>query len=416
MAKFKNKAMIITAGLMLWQQVIFAAPQTLTLAECVDLALKNNHTIRLANESQLQSQLGIDVAKAGQLPTASLGSGYNWQSGSNQDSLNNSLRLSWQVYNGGQTGTRIDQAKIDGAIADLGMAEAKQQVKLDATTAYYNVLEAQDMLNVNQETVNNLQNHLQIVQSRFDVGLVAKADVLRAEVELAYAQQNLIAAQNQRDLAQNALLNVLNLDAGTEITLADGLQYQADTRTLAELIDLSKQNRPEVAEAKLNVAKADKSVDIANSDKLPSVGLSASTGWKDSLLPNDNDWSVGLSASWNIFDGGVTKAKINQAESSRNQSELKVEQTLDTVEQDVRQSYLSMKEAEKRLQTTQTAVDKAAEDVYIAQEKYKVGAGTNLDAIDAQLSLTQAKTNHVKALYDYNVNKAKLDKAVGSPV
>ena len=82
----------------------------------------------------------------------------------------------------------------------------------------------------------------------------------------------------------------------------------------------------------------------------------------------------------------------------------------------MRQAYLSMQEADKRLATTEMAVNKAEEDLYIAQEKYKAGAGTNLDVIDANLSLTQAKTNHIQALYDYNVSMAKLDKAIGTQV
>lgn len=415
MPKIRNKIAAVTVGLILLQQTLsFAAPTQLTLQESIDFALKNSATIQIAGKDKEQSQWSVSEAKAGKLPTVSLGSNYNFQDGGQNS---NSLRMNWQVYNGGRTDAKIDQAEIGVTGAELDVEKTKQQVALNTTTGYYSVLEAKNMLAVNQQTVDNLKTHLSIVQNKYDVGVVAKSDLLRAEVEVANAQQNLIKAQNQYDLAVAALLNTINMDADTEIELSGDLQYEADTRTMADAIAQAKQNRPEIAKAKTAIDSAAKGVEIAEGGKLPSVSLSASTGWNDSLLPNgDNDWSVGLSASWNVFDAGVTKAQINQAEVTRTKAQLQAEQINDSVEQEVRESYLSMKEAEKRLETSNVAVTKANEDLYIAQERYKAGVGTNLDVIDAQLAFTQAKTNHVQALYDYNVNKAKLDRAVGIKV
>lgn len=118
-------------------------------------------------------------------------------------------------------------------------------------------------------------------------------------------------------------------------------------------------------------------------------------------------------ANWNIFDSGVTGAKVKQAESSLNKAREQAVETGNSVELEVRQADLSMKEAEKRIGATQVAVDKAKEDLKIAQTKYYAGAGTNLDVIDAQLALVQAGTNYTEALYDYNTNQAKLQKAIG---
>lgn len=417
MPSLKNKAAVITAGLMLLQSTFaFAAPIQLSLEQSIELALKNNPSIQIAGEDKARSIWSVDEAKAAKLPTVSLGSSYN-RSDSGQDNFNSNVRMSWQLYNGGRTESQIDQAKLGVTTADLNIAKAKQQLKQDTTAGYYSVLESKNMLAVNDESVSNLKAHLAIVQAKYEAGVVAKSELLRAEVELANAEQNQIKAQNQYDLAVSSLLSTMNMDAGTDIQLVGELTYQADTRTLAEAIALAKENRPEVAQAKISIDSAVKGMKIAESNKLPSVSLSASTGWNDSLLPgNDNNWSVGASASWNIFDAGVTKSKINQAESSLNKAKLQAEQTQDTVEQEVRQSYLNMKEAEKRLKTTEIAANKAKEDFYIAQETYKAGAGTNLDVFDAQLAFNQAKTNHVQALYDYNINQAKLDKAIGSKV
>lgn len=417
MLKLKNKAAYITAGLIFLQHTLsFAAPMELSLQDTITHALKNNPSIHIASEDKKRSEFMVDETKAGKKPTVSLGSSYTYQGNSDQDkdSFSNSLRMNWQLYSGGRTEAKIEQAQLGVRNADLNVEKTKQQLILNATTNYFNVLEAKNMVRVNEENVDNLKAHLHIVQAKYQEGVVAKSEVLRAEVEVANAEQNLIKAQNQYDVAVSDLLTTMNMDGDTEIALQGDLTYQADTRTLQEAIALAKQNRPEAIQAQISVESAQKSVEIAQSNKRPSVSLSASTGWNDRLLPTDDtNWSVGASASWNIFDAGVTKSQVNQAESSLNKARLELEQTVDSIEQEVRQSYLNMKEAEKRLQTTEVTVNKAKEDLYIAQETYKAGVATNLDVFDAQLALTQAKTNHVQALYDYNVNKAKLDKAMG---
>ncbi|TWH47354.1 TolC family protein [Sporomusa sp. KB1] len=415
MLNLTNKAAVITAGLIFLQQTFaFAAPVELSLQDSIEYALKNNPSIQIASEDKKKSEFSVGETQAGKMPTVSLGSGYTYQGNSSDDSFSNSLRMNWPIYSGGRTEAQIEQAKLGVRTADLNVEKSKQQLILDTTSNYYSVLEAKNMRAVNEESVNNLKAHLNIVQAKYQEGVAAKSEVLRAEVEVANADQNLIKAQNQYELAVADLLTTMNMDAGIELQLKGELAYQADTRTLAEAISMAKQNRPEMAQAQVSIDSAQKGIEIAESNKRPTVSLSASTGWNDRLLPTDDtNWSVGASASWNVFDAGVTKSKISQAESSVAKAKLQAEQTTDSIEQEVRQSYLNMKEAEKRLSTTQVTVNKANEDLYIAQETYRAGVSTNLDVFDAQLALTQAKTNHVQALYDYNVNKAKLDKAMG---
>lgn len=118
----------------------------------------------------------------------------------------------------------------------------------------------------------------------------------------------------------------------------------------------------------------------------------------------------------NIFDSGVTLSKVHAAEEKLLQAEETYRDTVNSVELEVRSNYLGLREAEKRISTTQVAVAKAEEDFHIAQVRYMVGVGTNLDVIDAQVALTEAKTNFVNALYDYNTSKIALETSMGVPV
>lgn len=409
----KNKTRFALACLVVMQQSLtFAAPLELSVEDSIRLALQSNPAIAIAGKDRESSQWNVDTAKAGKSPSVSLGSSYNLKDGGD---LNNSISMNWQLYSGGRVEGQIKQAQLGVTAADLGVEKTRQQVKLDAAAGYYTILENSDMVTVSQETVNSLREHLNMVQAKYEAGTVAKADVLRAEVELANAEQNVTKAQNSYNIAVATLLNTMNMDAGTEVTFKSQFTYEPYGKTLDEALALAKQNRPELLQAKTNIAIADTGVKVAEGSKKPSVSMSASSKLGNSLLPDDGNWSLGLSANWSVFDAGVNNAKIKQAQTSLDKAMLQVKQTSDSIGLEVRESYLSMQEAEKRLATTNVAVGKAQEDLMIAREKYNAGVGTNLDVMDSQLALTQAKTNHVQALYDFNLNKAKLDKAIGMP-
>ena len=417
LTKAKQAGIPLTAVvLLLLQTTALAAQMNLSLQDSVRLALQNNPAIKIAVADQEKSAWGINEAQAGKLPTLSLGSSYNLKqagSASNGNDLNNSLRLGWQLYSGGRVEGQIDQAKQNAAIASLGIDKAKAQVKLDAMTAYFTVLQTGNLVEVNRQTVANLDEHLNSIQAKYDAGVVAKADVLRSEVELANARQNLIKAENNYDLAKNSLLNTMMLDASADLALTETLQYAPYEKTLDDCLVLAEKNRPDFAQADATVTMAATGIDLAKSGRLPSVSLSASNGWSEGVLPASDNWSVGVSASWNLFDAGVTGAKVKQADTSLTKAQEQARQTKTGGLLEVRQNYLSMAEAQKRLDTNAVAVSKAEEDLYIAKEKYNAGVGTNLDVIDAQLALTQAKTNRIQSLYDYNVSMAKLNKAIG---
>ncbi|MDR7868623.1 MAG: TolC family protein [Sporomusaceae bacterium] len=417
----RSAVALLAAVLLLNAPVAQAASQELTLKDSIAAAVSNNPALKIAGADKDRAAWGVDEAAAGRWPTLSLGSTYSRQPGTSyapsSEGVNNSLRLNWQLYNGGRTEGLVDQAKEGLKSASLGVAKAEQQVRLDAAAAYFAVLQNGNLVTVNEESVKNLQQHLKTAQAKYNVGLVAKADILRSEVELANAEQNLIKSKNSYELALANLKNVMSVDPASEIVLTDALKYEKYDKSLEDSIAMARAKRPEIAQAEAGVNMASSGVKVAESGNIPSVTFGASKGWSDSALPESGgDWTVSLAANWNVFDAGVTKAKVRQADAGLNKAKEQARQTADAVELEVRQQYLSMQEAEKRLETTEVAIAKAEEDLGIAREKYDAGVGTNIDVIDAQLALAQARTNYYQALYDFNVSKAKLTKAIGLAV
>ena len=237
---------------------------------------------------------------------------------------------------------------------------------------------------------------------------------------MANAQQQLIQATNNYDVAEASLNKIIGTSLDTTLKLKDSLQYTPYENDMQYCLDYASMNRAELEQSRLAVDAAKGAVKVAKSGFLPKVTASATESWggSGSNWPGDDkeNWSVGIGATMNIFDSGVTLSKVHAAEEKLLQAEETYRDTVNSVELEVRSNYLGLREAEKRISTTQVAVAKAEEDFHIAQVRYMAGVGTNLDVIDAQVALTEAKTNFVNALYDYNTSKIALETSMGVPV
>ena len=421
----KHLAQALAVGfLVLNTTSVLATPIELSLEDSIALALMNNPAIKIANEDKTNANWGITVAKGAKLPSVSLSHSDTHSDspfvsdanpGGANDSFSNNIKLSLPIYSGGSIEAQIEQAKLNLKVNDVGVDKSRQQVKLDATTGYFGILGAQNSLKISQDSVDMMQDHLENVQAQYGVGVVAKTDVLRSQVELANNQQALIKAQNSYDLAVSEFNNTIGLPLDTQVKLKDELKTGTYALSLDDSIKYAMAHRPDVVQVDYNIDIAKQGVKVAESGKLPTVAFSANQGWSDSTFPGtkDSGWSVSLMTTWTPFDSGVTNAKIKQSDASLTKAKLEAQQAKDGYQLEVRQYYLSMNEADKRIGTSQVAVDNAQEDYKIAEVRYSAGVGTNTDVIDAQVALATAKTNYIQAMYDYNTSKANLNKAMG---
>ena len=219
-------------------------------------------------------------------------------------------------------------------------------------------------------------------------------------------------------MAVSSLNNVIGLPTATRLNLSQGLEYKPNDYTLDNCVTYAMANRPEIHQAEASVGMAQAAQKIANAGSLPQVSLGASNEWSNDTFPgqNRNNWSLGVSINQNIWDYGVNAAKVREAKANVVRAQESYRQISDEVRLAVRTSYLSMREAEKRIKTTEVAVAQAEEDYRIAQLRYRAGVGTNTDVMDASVALTTAKNNYIQALYDYNTSTALLEQSMGVPV
>lgn len=425
----KSIALLLIGGaLVLGAPPVWAASREISLDDSVALALKNNPTIKMADSDTLTAAELLTQAQTGYQPKLSYTlSGQRASTPAAEETsgvytvanrLANQVALTLPLYSGGLVEGQINQAKLGLTSADLALEETKQQLKLQATNGYFAVMQDENLIKVNQDSVNDLKGHLDNVQAQYAVGTVAKEDVLTSQVALANQQQILIQAQNTYDLAVASLNNVIGLPMDTQLKLKDQPQYVPFTTSLADCISYAMQHRPDNKASDLSVASAKEGIAIAQSGYKPAVNFSASENWYDTKIPGlqNNNWSVGADATWDFFDSGLTKSKVNAAYDAVDKAIQADQQVKDNIQLAVRQAYLSLINAEKLIETTQVTVDQAVENYSISQVRYSAGVGTNLDVMDAESALLTAKTNYIQARYGYNTSKAQLDQAMGIAV
>jgi outer membrane protein TolC len=422
---YKKLTAIIAMGLMTAavSSTAFAADTVqLDLHDSVQMALENNRTIR-------QALTDVDTAKwTLSKARRTMGPSLTWAATAlrNDNQLSNvavnqyghELSAGIPLYNPTVAG-QIKQARYGLNEADLALEETKQSIRLQATSDYYQILQCRNLIDVEQESVNTLQEHLDNVNAQYRVGTVAKSDVLASQVQLANAQQSLVTAQNNYDIAVSTLNNVIGLPTDTVLNINDQLKYTKYNLTEDDCMNYALANRADGMAKRYAVKAAEANVETAKAGYQPTVNAVATktlSGDREFKKNQAESWTAGLKASWDVFDNGLTQASVNSANMALAKAKEAAAETDDQIRLDVRTAYLALQAAEKNIQTTSVAVAQAEEDYKIAQVRYSAGVGTNLDVMDANEKLTTARTNYYTALYNYNTSKAQLDKAMGIPV
>lgn len=409
---------LVAAGALLapWSSAYCAS---LSVQEAVDMALENNLLIKIQEKGEETARAILKDARGRNSISLSAGGDISLAKRSSSDRSSTGVGrvgFSLPIYNGGRNAANIDSGNLEVQSSYLRTYREMENVRLSVIKAYYDVLEAQKTVAVRQESVNNYQAHLTNVQQLYSAGSRARIDVLRSSVELSNAKQNLIKAENSKEISLSTLKNLLLLDPNEPLTLTEDFSYREFRPDMDSCLTYAMENRKDLLVDANSLQQKELAIKSAKAGYYPSISLSMGANANHYFTSkNDDDQSVnaGVSISWDIFDSGVTEAAVDRAKAARDIAALTLKKDVNDVDLSVRKAYYNMREAEKRFSSTQAAVGQAEEDYFISREKYRAGEGLMLDIIDAQLALSTAKLNYISAQYDYARYKATVENEIG---
>lgn len=334
-----------------------------------------------------------------------------------------SLSSNIMLFNWGVNVKTANSAKSTAEASEYDLQYQKDVVTALVIREYYNYVRMQNLRMVQEESVEAAERNLQQVEAFFRIGSNTKADVLQAQVRLGGTQLQLIAARNNEEIAKARLASRLNFSLEEDFAVDSSLDIVKVSPDLQNEVEYMLQNRSDLQARRKRVRAANANIDVAEDSRWPTIGAGVSYSWSDREAPKngnvfrrDYSWGVGVSLNWPIFDRFSSKARILESKAQHRVAEYNLQQAkLDAI-LELKQLYLVLREADERMRVSENTVAQASENLRLAEERYRVGAGTILETIDAGVSLTQAQAALVEAKCDYLIAKADLLRAAGRPV
>jgi outer membrane protein TolC len=253
---------------------------------------------------------------------------------------------------------------------------------------------------------------------------VPRFNVLQAEVAAANARPPLINARNQYRIAKNNLCNLLGYNLPRDVwediplNLTDKLEAEPYEIKLPMAIEQALARRTELQALQRTEGLQRENVINAKAGYKPTVQAFAGYIWQSSEFTTDlarefDGWEIGGQLSWNIFDGFATRGRVIQAKAQLAHATADLEDRARIIELEVRTDYSRFIEARETLESQQKVQEEAEEALRLAKARTDAGTGTQLDVLNAETQLTQARTTQVQALHDYDVARARFERAIG---
>lgn len=299
--------------------------------------------------------------------------------------------------------------------AELSMTEQVQ-------TAFLACLAADETARSEREALARLKDQLRITRAFYEVGLRPRLDVLQAEVDVSQAESSLVQAENRRDTGYAQLNTLLGFPANSAIAYQGELAHIPFRMTLEQCLQKAYAQRPDLFMAKKAVEIAKKNQLAVQSDYYPQIeayyrinkqGNTPGMQRMGSQGSRVDTWEIGASATWNVFQWGVTWYEDKRAGWQVTRMRHEEESLKLDVGYEIKSRFLAVREAEKRITLAETAIVQAREAYEAALARYREQVGTNFDVLDASSNLTRAQANLTSARADYLTALAQLYAAMG---
>jgi NodT family efflux transporter outer membrane factor (OMF) lipoprotein len=397
---------------------IFGDPELNALVSQVQVT---NQNVAAAAAAYAQARALTREQRASLFPTVDLNSSANRSgggSGGSRSSYQVNIGVSWEpdVWGRLKLGVESARAAEQASAADLAAATLSAQGEL--AVDYFGLREA-DLLAASQaETVKGFERSLTITRNRYNVGVVARTDVLQAESQLATAQADLISLQRTRATFEHAIA-VLIGKAPANFTLAADPKWRPRLPGIPlEVPSTLLQRRPDVAAAERRVYAANERIGIERAGYYPDIRLSGSAGFAAASLgelfkSSNFVWSLGATLAQTIFDAGATSARVEQARAAMDESAARYRQTVLAAFQDVEDQLVALRVLEAQQDLRRQAYDAASKVEQQVINRYRSGLVSYTEVVSAQATAASARRSLVQVENDRQVAAVALIQALG---
>ncbi|MCX5852154.1 MAG: TolC family protein [Deltaproteobacteria bacterium] len=397
--------------------------EMLTLDKCIEIAQKNHPSILAAEHTVKINQNKAGEAKSNYYPQINWNTGYSrsapalkTSSQSTETPYNDyssSLTLSQNIYDFEKTATQVEIQTLNTDSSQLDLTNVTREVVFGVKQSYYGLLRALKTRDVNREIVNQFQQHLDQAKEFFRIGIKAKFDVTKAEVDLSNAKINLLTAENSVKIAKITLNNAMGILNAPEYDVENNLAFQQYDIPFEEAMKEAYQSRPDLLSLLKKKESIDRTITLAKKGYYPTLSGNASYGFEGRDFPLDEGWNIAAIMSFPLFSGFLTTYQVEEALANLDVLKAHEDALRQSIQLDVQQATLNLQVAKDIISTAELTVKQAEENLEIANGRYTAGIGNPIEVTDALVALSNAKMSHIAALHDYKMAHASLEKAIG---
>jgi outer membrane protein TolC len=405
-------------------QVQITGKKSITLKEALDIAFRNNRQIQAARLTVDRSQATIREAQAAQaLQVALTGNLQNQgnavifgdqnQFGSSTGTnVQGGVQATYNILNAGRDQSSVRAAEEQVRFDRLDLLRVEQQIRGQVLTAYYDLQAADSSVIINQAAVTDATRSLSDAQLQERAGVGTRFDILRAQVQLATANQDLANAQGQQQTARKKLAQLLVVDNSTEFTAADTVRELGKwDYSLEDSIVIAFKNRPEAKQQLVQRSISQQQEIVASAADSAQVNLFANYSLGKTLTSSANaqdNYALGAQLRWNFWDGGAAGARSTQQRVNQEITENQFTTSRNQIRFEVEQAFSSLNSNRKNIATSTQALQQAEESLKLARLRFQAGVGTQTDVIQAQTELARARGNRITAIVNYNRSLSSL--------
>jgi len=299
------------------------------------------------------------------------------------------------------------------------------QLLATVKTEFYQVVVNRELIKVQEQSVHLLESQLQDQQNRFEAGTVPRFNVLQAEVALYNQLPLLITAQNNYRISKITLAKTLGLDfqprrgENPPLEVIGEMPYNPRTIALADAIELGKERRPFLKQARANVLNQLQQVRATAGQYLPTITTSGGGEWVSSPTNSSwhdisKGWIATLQGSMPIWDSGAIAGQVIQQRALLSEAKITYDDDVRQVELEVQTAYSNLQQNRELIKSQEKNVGLAEEALRLAKARLDAGAGVQLDVLNAQVQLLTAQSTQLQAFFGYNSSLAEFDRATGA--
>lgn len=331
------------------------------------------------------------------------------------------IQATQPLYTGGRVTRERSAAAFAHAAAGHAQRGAEADVALAALSAYWNWSKSVSAVESFRAAVRRVEQHNNDMQNSHKAGLVTESDALATTVQLENTRLQLAEAGRRVEAARAQLAFLMGCELPVAAQPLGAVAANPVAPAVeAALLDLARTNRAELAARRQEVRAAEEKIEAARAEGRPQVALAAryeQVRPNMLIIPPSDEWNddgfVGITVSWNLFDSGLTRAKVAEAAARREQARQRQQQATDQVALEVRVARVDLANATERLAVSQRATESARHSLKVADDLWKNGLTRHVELLDAHAQLTSAEFQVVAARADVELARAALKHATG---